>query len=66
MIGSVAIVITSTLLLLWFLDNPYHRGLGALKPVAMERTLQLLKRGTGIASSDFQIPCDSQGAARNP
>jgi len=29
MIGSVAIVITSTLLLLWFLDNPYHGGLGA-------------------------------------
>ena len=39
MIGSVAIVITSTLLLLWFLDHPYHRGLGALRPVAMERTL---------------------------
>ena len=26
MIGGVAVVITSTLLLLWFLDNPYHRG----------------------------------------
>jgi hypothetical protein len=23
MMGSVAVVITSTLLLLWFLDNPY-------------------------------------------
>jgi hypothetical protein len=66
MMGSVAIVITSTLLLLWFLDNPYHRGLGALRPVAMERTLQLLKPETGIASADFQIPCDSQGAERNP
>jgi len=66
MMGSVAIVITSTLLLLWFLDNPYHRGLGALKPVAMERTLQLLKPETGIARGSFVIPCDSQGAPRTP
>jgi len=63
-IGSVAIVITSTLLLLWFLDNPYHGGLGALRPLAMERTLQLLKPETGIASGGFEIPCDSNGAAR--
>jgi hypothetical protein len=62
MIGSVAIVITSTLLLLWFLNNPYHRGLGGLQPVAMERTLRLLEGKTGIASAGFQIPCGSQGA----
>jgi len=64
MIGSVAIVITSTLLLLWFLDNPYHGGLGALKPVAMERTLDLLEGDTGLARGAFEIPCDSRGAAR--
>ena len=64
MIGSVAIVITSTLLLLWFLDHPYRGGLGALKPVAMERTLRLLEGETGIASGRFEIPCDSNGAAR--
>ena len=29
MIGCVAIVITSTLLLLWFLDNPYHAAWAA-------------------------------------
>jgi len=61
MIGSVAIVITSTLLLLWFLDHPYHRGLGALRPVAMERTLQRLAPATGIARGSFAIPCDSHG-----
>jgi len=65
-IGSVAIVITSTLLLLWFLDNPYHGGLGALRPLAMERTLQLLEPETGIASGGFEIPCDSNRAARIP
>ena len=28
MMGGVAVVITSMLLLLWFLDNPYHSGVG--------------------------------------
>ena len=43
-----------------------HRGLGALHPVAMERTLQLLEPETGIASGSFGIPCDSNGVARVP
>jgi hypothetical protein len=64
MMGSVAIVITSTLLLLWFLNNPYHHGLGGLRPVAMERTLGLLNREAGIAGGGFEIPCNSQGVAR--
>ena len=44
LIGGVAVVISSTLLLLWFLDNPYHGGFGALHPVAMERTIGLLEQ----------------------
>src|SRR6476661_8153749 len=36
MMGGVAILVTSLLLLLWFLDNPYHDGVGGLGPVAME------------------------------
>ncbi len=64
MMGSVAIVITSMLLLLWFLDNPYHRGMSGLRPVAMERTLRLLDQGTAIVGGRFEIPCDSRGVAR--
>jgi hypothetical protein len=64
MMGSVAIVITSTLLLLWFLDNPYNSGLGGLRPVAMERTLGLLASEARDAGR-FEIPCDSMGAARS-
>ena len=30
MMGGVAIVITSTLLFLWFLDHPYNSGVGSL------------------------------------
>jgi hypothetical protein len=42
MMGGVAIVISSTLLLLWFLDHPYHAGIGSLRPVAMERAIRIL------------------------
>jgi hypothetical protein len=63
MMGSVAVVITSTLLLLWFLDNPYHAGAGGLRPFAMERTAARLERDTGIAAGRFRIPCDARGAA---
>ena len=61
MMGSVAVVITSTLLLLWFLDNPYHRGASALRPIAMERTLVQLTQEKGIADGRFEMPCDVQG-----
>jgi hypothetical protein len=63
MMGSVAVVITSTLLLLWFLDNPYSSGVGGLRPFAMERTVKRLTQDTGIATERFQIPCDLDGTA---
>jgi hypothetical protein len=61
MMGGVAVVITSTLLLLWFLDNPFHGGVGSLKPVAMERTLELLKEEANVAGG-VEPPCDEAGA----
>jgi hypothetical protein len=63
MMGSVAVVITSTLLLLWFLDNPYSSGAGGLRPFAMERTIKRLTQDTGIATERFHIPCDREGTA---
>jgi hypothetical protein len=63
MMGSVAVVITSTLLLLWFLDNPYSSGVGGLRPFAMERTVKRLTQDTGIATERFRIPCDRAGTA---
>jgi len=62
MMGGVAIVITSTLLLLWFLDNPYHAGAGGLRPVAMERTIRILDQETAALSAKLTTPCDEQGA----
>ena len=60
MMGSVAVVITSTLLLLWFLDHPY--GGNGLRPTAMARTLEQLTHEQGIATGSFPIPCTARGA----
>jgi hypothetical protein len=66
MMGSVAVVITSTLLLLWFLDNPYHNGPGGLRPTPMQRTLVQLTSEKGISGGSFEIPCDVRGVPRTP
>jgi len=63
MMGAVAVVITSTLLLLWFLDNPFHDGVGGLRPTAMERTLEIVDQGQ-VVSAEIRLPCDSDGTPR--
>lgn len=64
MMGGVAVVITSTLLLLVFLDHPYESGVGGLRPVAMERALAQLRQERASVREKIIIPCDSQGSAR--
>lgn len=64
MMGGVAVVITSTLLLLVFLDHPYESGVGGLRPVAMERALAQIRQERALARERTIIPCDSKGAAR--
>jgi hypothetical protein len=61
MMGGVAVVVSSLLALLWFLDNPYHDGVGALKPIAMERTLQLLQEEATVVGG-VEVPCDEAGS----
>jgi hypothetical protein len=64
LMGGVAIVITSMLLLLWFLDNPYHAGVGGLRPVAMERALRILDQEAAEVGGKVAVPCDARGIAR--
>ena len=64
MMGGVAVVISSMLLLLWFLDNPYHPGIGGLQPVAMERAIRILDQEAAIVGGKLTIPCDEQGIPR--
>jgi hypothetical protein len=63
MMGGVAAVISSALVLLWFLDKPYHEGPGGLGPVAMERTLRVMDKELEIVGRSIVIPCDERGVA---
>ena len=65
MMGGVAMVITSTLLLLWFLDHPYHSGVGSLRPTAMQRTTHILDQEAAIFSKKLTTPCDERGTPRS-
>lgn len=61
MVGGVAIVISSTLLLVLFLNNPYHAGIGGLRPVAMERGLRILDQEAAAIGLKPTIRCDERG-----
>lgn len=61
MMGGVMLVISSMMLLLWFLDNPYHGGAGGLRPTAMERTLTLLDAEARLVGLKLNPPCDANG-----
>jgi hypothetical protein len=61
MMGGVAILVSSLLLLLWFLNNPYHGGAGGLRPVAMQGTLKLLSEDARVVGG-VRIPCDEAGS----
>ena len=62
-IGAVTAVLTASLLLLVFLDHPYHSGAGSLQPVAMERSLRLLDQERRIVGGGGTLPCDAAGRA---
>jgi hypothetical protein len=63
LMGAVTAVIVMMLLLLNFLDNPFHTGVGSLKPVAMERTLRIVDEALGATDREVRIPCDDAGNA---
>lgn len=63
LMGSVTMVITSTLLLLAFFDQPYGGGIGALRPTAMQRTLRIAAAVFTAAGVDPTPPCDRDGLA---
>ena len=63
LMGTVASGITAMLLLLNSLNNPFHEGIGGLRPVAMERTLQIIAQEREIAGIDTPPPCDARGNA---
>ena len=61
LMGSVVAVLTAMLLLLHALDNPFHDGIGGLRPVAMERTIEIIEQELTIAGQAAPPPCDERG-----
>ena len=61
LMGSVASVVVGMLLLIRFLDSPFHSGVGGVRPVAMERTLRIIDEELRIAGQDIAVPCDGRG-----
>ena len=64
MMATMAIVVTSMLLLLFFLNSPYHSGSGSLRPLAMQRSLVQLRRAAAVVGRPIPLPCTSSGAVR--
>ena len=61
MMGTVAVLISTLLLLVAFLDDPYHDGVGGLQPVSMERALRTIDDAVVLLDLDVDLPCDAHG-----
>jgi amino acid transporter len=63
LMGSVVSVIVAMLLLIRFLDSPFHEGVGGVRPVAMNRTLEIIGEELRIVGRRAPLPCDANGNA---
>jgi hypothetical protein len=63
LVGSATTIVVVTLLAIYALDNPYRRGLGSIRPVAMERSLRILEEARVDLNDEAPIPCDDAGNA---
>jgi hypothetical protein len=64
LMGSVVATIAAMFLLLNFFDNPYRPGVGALRPIAMERTLRVVDEALAALNVEQEFPCDERGDPR--
>lgn len=63
LMGSVVSVMVAMLLLIRFLDSPFHSGAGGVRPVAMQRALSIMAEELRVVNRPIVPPCDAQGAA---
>jgi hypothetical protein len=62
--GSVTIVVVASLLVLFSLNRPYDEGPGGIRPVAMQRSLEIIGSARAALALDDPLPCDTHGRAR--
>jgi hypothetical protein len=63
LMGTVVSVLVAMLVLLQFLNHPFHAGLGGLRPDAMRRTLVILDEQLQESGRTYDLPCDAVGNA---
>lgn len=61
LVGAVAIMVVSGLLLIRFLDHPYSDASGSITPVEMERTIVMMDE----EHPDLDLDCDAAGEPRS-
>jgi len=61
LIGSVILVIVSSLLLIGVLDQPFSRGFGGVRPTSMSQTSSVLIKERAVLGLKAPIPCNAQG-----
>ena len=64
MMGTVAALVSSLLLLVAFLDDPFHDGVGGLQPTSMQRTLRVIDEEVALIGLEVDPPCDTNGLPR--
>ena len=64
LVASVTAMLTTGLLLVWFLDNPYRAGPGSLQPTAMQTRLVQMDELARDLQVDLPDLCDAEGRAR--
>jgi hypothetical protein len=59
--ASVASMVTSALLLVWFLDHPFADESGSITPIEMEHTLETIAEEEKDQAVEVSPPCDEVG-----
>jgi Protein of unknown function (DUF4239) len=60
-VASVAAMVTSALLLVWFLDHPFAGVSGSIKPIEMEHTLETIEHEEEGQGVEVTPPCTPTG-----
>jgi hypothetical protein len=58
---SVAAMVTSALLLVWFLDHPFADESGSITPIEMEHTLETIELEEEDLAVEVTPPCTPAG-----
>ncbi len=61
MAGSVTAVVVASLLVLSSLNRPYDPDVGGIRPVAMQRSLEIIGSARVALDLDEPLPCDAVG-----